>query len=51
MSDSDRDQRARPQSGKNCLDSMAGGCEWCRTGKYKQALRRKERREGKREAS
>lgn len=44
MSHSDRDQRSRPHSGKNCPESANGGCVYCITGDYKQAARRVERR-------
>lgn len=43
MSKSDRDQRGRPHSGKNCPESVNGGCVSCRTGKYKRIDRRQRR--------
>ncbi len=40
MSKSDRDQRGRPHSGKNCPESANGGCVYCVTGEYKKPARR-----------
>ncbi|QOT19605.1 hypothetical protein [Paenarthrobacter sp. YJN-5] len=48
MSGTDRDQRARPHSGKNCPESANGGCVYCHTGNQKPTLRRRARRAGKR---
>lgn len=47
MSGTDRDQRARPHSGKSCPDSINGGCPWCKTGDQKLPPRRAVRRDGK----
>ncbi|WP_422759165.1 hypothetical protein [Paenarthrobacter sp. C1] len=48
MSGTDRDQRGRPHSGKNCPESANGGCVYCHTGNQKPTLRRRARRAGKR---
>lgn len=45
MSGSDRDRRGRPHSGKDCPESVNGGCSWCKTGEYKRPVRRRERHE------
>jgi len=51
MSRSDRDQKGRPRSGKNCPESANGGCAYCRTGKYyKKSDGRTRRQQGAREA-
>lgn len=48
MSNSDRDQRGRPHSGKKCPESRSGGCAYCHTGDQKLTERRKQRTANKR---
>ena len=48
MSNSHRDQRGRPHSGKKCAESRIGGCPHCHTGDQKVTERRKRRTRGKR---
>lgn len=43
MSNSRRDQRRRPRSGKKCPEAASGGCAYCRTGEYKDHDSRKMR--------
>lgn len=50
MSHSDRDQRGRLHSGKDCPESAVGGCNACITGEYKRPARRRERHQGRDEA-
>lgn len=46
MSRDDRDQRARPRSGKAIACT---GCDYCGHGKYKRGHRRRTRRDARRE--